>query len=324
MTASPDTEHVKGLFSAAIEAIRNGDVDGYNKKITEVQTATGPTWAVPDEETAVLATSVQAAANVFKIERQTVDYVKTLLSCQQPQKALSILDWGVPVGLENSKALGELRAKVRAGLAHTESFRKYLELYDVEIVPGVVDISVETIRGRAAIEMFKTLPPNPRVLAIGPYEGRLERLLLESRPDAKVTMCELGSNFGTIFLEQFQADFPGRVTRRKMTDFYDWGTPDDVGSYDLIMMFEVLEHLPSDQGGLFHLNKLVEKHGVVMISVPVGHKYIEPERINDEKYGHVRAYSEFTLRGVLEDYFDEVVIAEGSDRTYVATCRKPL
>lgn len=84
---------------------------------------------------------------------------------------------------------------------------------------------------------------------------------------------------------------------------HDWGKSKYVGDacrsetwekinddYDLIVMHDVLEHLPEDFAALRHARTVLKSEGYLFLSVPYRH---------DPEITHVRSYSEVTLNRLL-------------------------
>ena len=84
---------------------------------------------------------------------------------------------------------------------------------------------------------------------------------------------------------------------------HDWGPSDYVGDacqsqtweqvttkFDLIIIHDVLEHLPEDFLALKYARSVLKEHGHLFISVPYQH---------DEELTHVRSYSKVTLKRLL-------------------------
>jgi SAM-dependent methyltransferase len=69
------------------------------------------------------------------------------------------------------------------------------------------------------------------------------------------------------------------------------------GSIDLVGIFEVLEHVPDDEGLLRELARITRAGGRLMLSVPLGMKYFCSY---DTFVGHVRRYEPEELRGKVE------------------------
>jgi 2-polyprenyl-3-methyl-5-hydroxy-6-metoxy-1,4-benzoquinol methylase len=67
--------------------------------------------------------------------------------------------------------------------------------------------------------------------------------------------------------------------------------------FDLVIMFEVLEHIKDDKKTIKKINSLLEKNGFFLISVP---SKKELWGANDDLAGHVKRYEKKELRNLLE------------------------
>lgn len=310
----------KDLLRSALRALRVRDTTTFNNKMAlaaEVQ--------LSDPEVQMLLGEAKARADLFKVEGVMTDYTRHLLASQEPQKALVFLSECRPAGLEDSPHLNAMQGRIEHGLRHMHSWEEYRAFYGMPIYYSTFDITEGTTRGRAAVQRIQAMADGgargTRVLAIGPNDGLLERRILETLPESTLTVAEIASTFEDV-LGNLQEEFPERVRRHAMGNFYDWAPRGE--QFDLIIMFEVLEHLPYADTAAQALMRYCAPDGTVMVSVPVGYKYVEAQKADDAQYQHLRAYTEKTLRAELEPYFAAVDIVEGADRTYVATLGTPI
>jgi SAM-dependent methyltransferase len=68
-------------------------------------------------------------------------------------------------------------------------------------------------------------------------------------------------------------------------------------SMDLVGIFEVLEHVPDDEGLLREIARITRPGGRLTLSVPIGMRYFN---VYDRFAGHVRRYEPDELRGKVE------------------------
>jgi len=61
----------------------------------------------------------------------------------------------------------------------------------------------------------------------------------------------------------------------------------DYQQFDLVLMFEVLEHIKDDQAVIKKINKLLKSNGYLLISVPSRQKFFN---LHDQMAGHLRRY----------------------------------
>lgn len=119
--------------------------------------------------------------------------------------------------------------------------------------------------------------------------------------------CGTGGNlallqrFGQV--DAFEYDDAARAEARSKStvDVQPGRLPDGIkevgGSYDLIALLDVLEHLEQDERSLQVLAPLLSPEGKLLITVPALQSLWSR---HDEKHHHHRRYSEASLRDVLE------------------------
>lgn len=101
------------------------------------------------------------------------------------------------------------------------------------------------------------LPPNPRILEVGAGTG---------------SNLEMLKGFGRV--DAIEPDDPARAlaSQRSGIDVMGGMLPDGVtledGAYDLIVLLDVLEHIPDDEGTLKALRSKLAPGGRLMVSVP--------------------------------------------------------
>lgn len=97
------------------------------------------------------------------------------------------------------------------------------------------------------------------------------------------------------------------VTKFINIDFFDYNQ-----QHDVVVMFDLLEHLPNPARGIERAFSLVKSGGSLFLSTPLAgeHEGIrrnrwvqKPNSWNDQKIsGHLRLFSEQELRALLKDY----------------------
>jgi len=129
--------------------------------------------------------------------------------------------------------------------------------------------------------------PGYRVLEVGCGNGNVLRVLED--------VCKGAEVIGSELHEEGLARARDRVKCRLQTaDIYDLPFREP---FDLIGMFDVLEHLPDDRRALENLRDAMTPDGSIVLTVPAHMKlwsYV------DEVAGHFRRYSPTTLRAALE------------------------
>lgn len=304
------------LLQSALRALRVRDAKTFNARLATV----GDLTKLPqdDLETRRLLAEVEARARLFKVEESIEEYTRFLLKAQEPLKALEFLKKCRPSGLEDSPALNAMQGRIESGLRHLDDFNEYKRFYGVPYYLGSMDISTGTARGQYAVAYAKAHPEIKSILSVGPNDGLLERALLTACPEATLEVAELAGSFNEV-LTVLEGDFPGRVKRHEMASVYDWSYT----AHDLVILFEVLEHLPNEVAAAGALSSFTKPGGAALVSVPVGYLYVEDHKAEDSQYQHVRAFNADSLEEALMHGFETITVSQGSDRTYVAECRDP-
>lgn len=88
----------------------------------------------------------------------------------------------------------------------------------------------------------RELPGAANVLDIGGGDGALVDRLLDRRPELTVTMCDIAPAIGSFVSDVHRAN----VTLLPATDFTDVS-----GQFDLVMITDVMHHVPVDQREAF-------------------------------------------------------------------------
>jgi SAM-dependent methyltransferase len=73
--------------------------------------------------------------------------------------------------------------------------------------------------------------------------------------------------------------------------------PFEDASFDLVMAFDVLEHIEDDQGALRELRRVVRPDGALVVTVPA-YRWLWSQ--HDETHHHVRRYTRRALRAAAE------------------------
>lgn len=127
----------------------------------------------------------------------------------------------------------------------------------------------------------------PRVLELGCGNGNVLRELEKRLPHATLVGSELH--------EEGLANARGRVNcELRQADIYrlpDWQP------FDLIGLFDVLEHLPDDVSALCQIRKALKPGAKILLTVPASMKLWS---YFDEAAGHFRRYTRRNLRTALE------------------------
>lgn len=145
-----------------------------------------------------------------------------------------------------------------------------------------------TIVAAAMDRVIPSLPKNYRVLEIGCGTGNVLSVLEKKARHGQVIGMDL---FARGFKYARQRTACGLV----QADLY---SPPFNIEFDLIGMFDVIEHLALDQSALRQVNNLLRKHGKLLITVPA-HKYLWSYA--DQFAGHYRRYEATQLRQLLDN-----------------------
>lgn len=273
---------------------------------------------------------IETTAEVMKHRGLTavqaiVDYL-----CQDTEapKALRFLEECVPAAVGNHPVIAAKKRDLKAMLRHLNSWKDYKEAY--ASIPAETyhtanhdrEGSLSLERARQAVALAEALPKDGdpiHLASIGFQDGIIESAVLDANPRIRLTALDVApqANEG---LRELQARFGERVAGRPIIhNHYDWGSPRD---YDLIFMFEVLEHLPSDGEALRRLHMMLRPEGEILISTPVASRWVEPyltdPKTRPEWYGHVRAHNHVSLWELFLTHGFDGTLYEGYDGTFVA------
>ncbi|MDB5719026.1 MAG: putative methyl transferase [Sphingomonas bacterium] len=130
------------------------------------------------------------------------------------------------------------------------------------------------------------LPDGAHILEVG---GGLSRLAASLFPDAQVLTIDIDPALAALQLEHPNARF-------MTADACD--LPFDDGTFDLVTMFDVLEHIPDDSAAAREAMRVTKPGGIVLISTPDAdwhypyYKFMgphcPPEKMLMDEWGHVR------------------------------------
>jgi SAM-dependent methyltransferase len=127
---------------------------------------------------------------------------------------------------------------------------------------------------------------------IGPGRGDVSAYVAGRSPAADATLFEYSpagfEHLTARFANQSQFDI-------KSTDFMDDSA---TNAFDMVMLFEVLEHIEDDVGALAHIHQMLRPNGHIALSVPA---YMYRWHSGDRYAGHVRRYERDELQNKLRD-----------------------
>lgn len=82
-------------------------------------------------------------------------------------------------------------------------------------------------------------------------------------------------------------------------NFYDFG---DENQYDVVTMFEVIEHLRHPQEDLIRINQIVKKNGLFVIATPILDSNYGDETKENNTFWNVVSHLSYFTKNVLSEY----------------------
>ena len=169
------------------------------------------------------------------------------------------------------------------------------------LVPGDAKSAVDylhLLRHQFAYEYVKgQIAKSDRVLEVGFGEGYGSSLLIGS--------CE---SYTGVDVDQDVVDYASETyesTNCKF-DYYDGGVlPYDDDSFDVVVSFQVIEHVAEDVGFARQLARVLKKGGRLFITTPNKATRIRPGQKPWNRY-HMREYTARELSTMLAEFFSEV------------------
>lgn len=134
------------------------------------------------------------------------------------------------------------------------------------------------------------LPENCKILNVGAGTGE----------DVSVM-----NKFGSIYAIDINQDalnlIPNElVVDKKIMDVCNMNYSDNY--FDVVLAFDVLEHLKNDQRAIQEIKRVLKKEtGVFIFTVPAFNFMYS---LHDEKLGHVRRYNKKMIKNLLSEYFN--------------------
>ncbi len=117
------------------------------------------------------------------------------------------------------------------------------------------------------------------ILEVGSGRGDVAGYLQRSRPSLRLTLCESSE----VAVDHLRNRFSGS----EKVEIVDKLQEITQNSFDVVIVFEVLEHIKDDFGFLQQLLVLLRPGGTLIMSVPA---YMKKWQHQDEWAGHIRRY----------------------------------
>ena len=143
-----------------------------------------------------------------------------------------------------------------------------------------------TVIGRVVGQLVSRLPQGYRVLEVGCGNGNVLRMLEQ--------VCTRGEVIGMDIVDE-KLHFARQRTECELRRGSLFDLPEDE-AFDVIGMFDVLEHLPDDIGALCALRRALPPGGRLVLTVPA---HTSLWSYADTHAGHFRRYSVSQLRRAL-------------------------
>jgi SAM-dependent methyltransferase len=137
------------------------------------------------------------------------------------------------------------------------------------------------LRERLLLGLFLSGEPGRRVLNAGAGAGSFSRRLADR--GFEVTSADASPAALAVLADSV----PGDVLQADVTSL-----PFPDGSFDGVVLGEVLEHVEDDTGALAECRRVLAQHGVIALSVPANPDRFGP---SDRWAGHIRRYSREAL-----------------------------
>lgn len=136
------------------------------------------------------------------------------------------------------------------------------------------------------------LPHIRNFLEIGPGMGDVAAHLLQRYPETKGQLLEFSDTAAHQLKQRFACN------ERLCISTQDLSTASLTSHFDLILAFEVLEHIENDLSALQHIHAALKPGGIVLISVPA---FMKKWQKVDNWAGHYRRYEKQELQDKLTD-----------------------
>lgn len=265
------------------------------------------------------------------------DYINYLIWDCEAYKALQLLEDGiVPSAISCLPEIGAAKRHLLDKIKHKWDWQEYQKRYadipEDTYHTTVHDENAVLAQSRAAIllEEIEKLPkdgPDIRMAAIGYQDAIIEDKVMEINPRIHVTLVDVAPQASKGYKRLVDKYGEERVnTHAIVKNDTDWVSEENLGTFDAVVIFEVIEHVQCERRAFNTLHKMLNDDGVLFISTPIASQWVEPY-LSDPKegpkwFGHLRAYNHVEFWNILRLFSFDGTLYEGYDGTFVAKLDK--
>jgi len=279
--------------------------------------------------------SLRVSIGKERLFQATEAFVEALVHSDQSPVALEVLKRCSPAPIAADPRLAEIAYDLRKKTSHVklskDAARTYFDRYanlpsykfhtDPEHRQSILNLR----RAQVAISWAERAPADSSVLSIGAQDGYIEEAMLEANESLRLLFVDVGPQASKGF-ERLKSLFGARVERHEMkrpekdwswSELFDWYP--EGASFDCVLCFEVLEHLPDAGSGIGKLAGALKLGGTLVASVPDSQKWIQAPEQDLDWIPHVEGYNAASfadlflcqpnLDGVIEEAADGTLVA---------------
>jgi 2-polyprenyl-3-methyl-5-hydroxy-6-metoxy-1,4-benzoquinol methylase len=138
-----------------------------------------------------------------------------------------------------------------------------------------------------------------RILDLGCGVGYGVEILLDLREADEISQV-VGVDIDAESIEYARDMYGYRRADFRVADIRDGTLPDQLGRFDTIIFFEVIEHMEEDVAVIRNITRMLEPNGKLIISTPFGKGKGKPCSCSY----HVHQYTENEFLEILDPYFE--------------------